>query len=95
MSIPERSSEGEDSFIDEGFGDSKGISCRDRVVAFVVDFFVDQKEDIVREGEEGSWRLSELRNCRQRESEVSPTRDNLLYSSTYLHQVLHPSPPLL
>jgi len=71
MSIPERSSEGEDSFIDEVFGDSKGGVCRNRVVAFFVDFFVDQEEDIVWEGQEGSRRLSQFTSCPTRCREVS------------------------
>jgi len=62
-SKPDRLSEGEDSFIDEKFFDSKRTGGSDCLAVFCMDFFVDEEEDVVWKRKERSWRLSGFESC--------------------------------
>jgi len=45
--VPERSSEEEDSFVDEDFGDSKRSSWSDGIVTLFVELLEYRQEDVV------------------------------------------------
>ena len=84
MTIPERSSERKDSFVDESFGDSDRRFLGERFVPFFVHFLEDEEEDVVWKREEGGRRLSELRDCRQSEEWVRLPLSSLQEIFTYL-----------
>jgi len=81
---PKRASEGEDSLVDEDFGDSKRCLNRDRIISFFVHLFEDKEEYVVRKRKEGSWKLSELRSCQQSAEWVRLPLSSLQDIFTYL-----------
>lgn len=58
--MPKRSSEKEDSFVDEDFGDSKRSGRSDGLVTLFVELLEYRQEDVIGEIEEGSSRLNEF-----------------------------------
>lgn len=74
---PERSSESEDSLVDQDFGDSQRSGCFEVFVSLLVELFEDQSEDIVGEGQErGRWMRGDS-VCEEGELENLSTHEGL------------------